>query len=215
MTMTAITHARVFGGEWVREETTVVLDGPAIAAIGGEVPAGAETVDARGGTLLSGLFDAHTHTSKEAPAFALRSGATTEPETQGVPTGPCRAHTERNDPGPPSCGDGTGHAMLDGVELALRPARHDDLGRAVAAYGTAYGTAMRARVPQNRDTPPAGTFRRTTRDRSVLTCFDTFGTAGQESGRHGAVFRTGQVNRARPPLVGHDEGRGTPAAGVR
>ncbi|MFB7457066.1 MULTISPECIES: amidohydrolase family protein [unclassified Streptomyces] len=97
MTMTAITHARVFDGERVREESTVVLDGPVIAAVGGEVPAGAEIVDARGATLLPGLFDAHTHTSEEALAFALRFGVTTELEMQGAQTRPRRAHIEQND----------------------------------------------------------------------------------------------------------------------
>ncbi|WRZ89780.1 FAD-dependent monooxygenase [Streptomyces sp. NBC_01007] len=106
--------------------------------------------------------------------------------------------------------DGTGHAMLDGAELALSLARPDDLGRAVAAYET----TMRARRARNRDggATPAGIFRRTSRDRSVLTDFDT---AGHELGRHGGGFRTVQVNRTRPPVVGHNGKRGTPAAGVR
>ncbi|WP_328454812.1 amidohydrolase family protein [Streptomyces sp. NBC_00386] len=97
MTMTAITHARVFDGERVRDETTVLLDGPTITAVGGEAPAGAEIVDARGGTLLPGLFDAHTHTSEQALAFALRFGVTTELEMQGALTKARRAHIEQND----------------------------------------------------------------------------------------------------------------------
>ncbi|THA62115.1 amidohydrolase family protein [Streptomyces sp. A0958] len=97
MTTTAITHARVFDGDRVREESTVVLDGPVITAVGGAVPEGAAVVDARGGTLLPGLFDAHTHTSEEALAFALRFGVTTELEMQGALTRTRRAHIEQND----------------------------------------------------------------------------------------------------------------------
>jgi imidazolonepropionase-like amidohydrolase len=94
---TAITNARVFDGERVLEETTVVIDGARIAAVGGEAPAGAEIVDARGATLLPGLIDAHVHTAEEALAVALRFGVTTELEMQGTNTRDKRAHLAEND----------------------------------------------------------------------------------------------------------------------
>ncbi|MFJ9718744.1 amidohydrolase family protein [Streptomyces sp. NPDC101213] len=97
MTITAITHARVFDGERVREETTVLLDGPTVVAVGGAVPAAADVVDARGGTLLPGLFDAHTHSSEQALALALKFGVTTELEMQGALTRTRRAHLEDDD----------------------------------------------------------------------------------------------------------------------
>jgi len=97
MTTTAIINVRVFDGERVREETAVVVDGTQIVAVGGDAPAGAEVVDARGGTLLPGLLDAHVHTSAESLALALRFGVTTELEMQGVNTRDNRAHITVND----------------------------------------------------------------------------------------------------------------------
>lgn len=80
---TAITNARIFDGERVLDEQTVVIGKDAIEAVGGGVPAGAEVIDARGGTLLPGLIDSHTHTSIESLRFALAFGVTTELEMQG------------------------------------------------------------------------------------------------------------------------------------
>ncbi|MFJ1647144.1 amidohydrolase family protein [Streptomyces sp. NPDC088258] len=95
--ITAIVNGRVFDGEHVLRDTTVVLDGARIAAVGGEPPAGADIVDAGGGTLLPGLFDAHVHTSDDALALALRFGITTELEMQGLNTRTGRAHITEND----------------------------------------------------------------------------------------------------------------------
>ncbi|WP_371476438.1 amidohydrolase family protein [Kitasatospora sp. NBC_00315] len=97
MTITAITNARVFDGERVLQERTVVVQDTRIAAVGGPVPAGAQVVDADGGTLLPGLFDAHVHTGEPALALALRFGVTTELEMQGINTEPNRAHITDND----------------------------------------------------------------------------------------------------------------------
>ncbi|MGM5068911.1 amidohydrolase family protein [Rhodococcus qingshengii] len=95
--ITAIINARLFDGERVLEDTTVVLNGTRIAAVGGEPPTGAGIVDAKGGTLLPGLFDAHVHTSEEALALALRFGITTELEMQGMNTKTSRVHITEND----------------------------------------------------------------------------------------------------------------------
>ena len=94
---TAIIDVRVFDGDRVLDATSVVLDGARISAVGAEAPAGAEVVDGRGGTLLPGLIDAHTHTSEEALALALRFGVTTELEMQGTWTRSRRAHLTEND----------------------------------------------------------------------------------------------------------------------
>ena len=95
--ITAITNARVFDGERVLPETTVVVDGPRIAAVGGQPPVGADVLDAGGATLLPGLVDAHVHTSEEALAVALRFGVTTELEMQGRHTSNDRGHITEND----------------------------------------------------------------------------------------------------------------------
>ncbi|GAA3465397.1 amidohydrolase family protein [Saccharothrix longispora] len=94
---TAITNARVFDGERVLDADTVVIDRGVITSIGAVAPAGSEIVDADGGTLLPGLFDAHVHTSEEALALALRFGVTTELEMQGAHTRPNRTHITDND----------------------------------------------------------------------------------------------------------------------
>ncbi|MEV0969989.1 amidohydrolase family protein [Microtetraspora glauca] len=94
---TAIVNARVFDGERVLGEQTVVIDGQVITRIGGDAPEGAEVVDARGATLLPGLFDAHVHTDEASLALALRFGVTTELEMQGTSTKPRRGHISEND----------------------------------------------------------------------------------------------------------------------
>jgi imidazolonepropionase-like amidohydrolase len=74
-------HVRVFDGNDVTEDATVVIAQGKIRAMGQsvEVPAGAVSVDGRGKTLLPGLIDAHTHihgalSLQEAMVF----GVTTE-----------------------------------------------------------------------------------------------------------------------------------------
>jgi len=95
--VTAITNVRVFDGEEVLSATTVIIDGTRIAAVGDDVPAGADVIDGDNGTLLPGLIDAHTHTSEEGLTLALRFGVTTELEMQGMWTRPRRAHLAEND----------------------------------------------------------------------------------------------------------------------
>ena len=86
MSITAITHARLFDGETVRENQTVVIDGSIIQSVGGPIPEGAEIIDGTGATLLPGLIDAHVHTNKQSLALALTFGVTTELEMQGAST---------------------------------------------------------------------------------------------------------------------------------
>lgn len=94
---TAITNVRIFDGDRVLDASTVLVDGDRIAAVGGDIPEGTEVVDGRGGTLLPGLIDAHTHTSEPALALALRFGVTTELEMQGTLTRMRRAHLATDD----------------------------------------------------------------------------------------------------------------------
>lgn len=76
-------HARLFDPETrtVRPDTTVVVSGNRIQAVGrdGEVPVpeGAEVVDARGKTVLPGLWDMHTHLGEDDGLLNLAAGVTT------------------------------------------------------------------------------------------------------------------------------------------
>ncbi|MFK0175165.1 amidohydrolase family protein [Streptomyces xanthochromogenes] len=94
---TALINARVFDGDRTLEATTVVFDSTGILAVGGNAPASAQVVDAKGGTLLPGLIDAHVHTNVESLALALRFGVTTELEMQGTYTADNRAHITADD----------------------------------------------------------------------------------------------------------------------
>jgi len=78
--LTAIVGVRLFDGEKVLENATVVFRPGAIVAAGAgvPVPAGATIVEGRGRTLLPGLIDAHTHAYGEALERALAFGVTTE-----------------------------------------------------------------------------------------------------------------------------------------
>jgi imidazolonepropionase-like amidohydrolase len=82
--LTAITNARIFDGERVISERTVLIDGSHIRAVGGTVPAGASVVDAHGSTLMPGLIDAHVHTDMDGLRDALRFGVTTKLEMNGL-----------------------------------------------------------------------------------------------------------------------------------
>ncbi len=81
--ITAITNARIFDGEGVTDNQTVVIEGALIKAVGGAVPAGATVLDGRGKTLLPGLIDSHVHTDMDGLHDALKFGVTTELEMQG------------------------------------------------------------------------------------------------------------------------------------
>ncbi|WP_410574682.1 amidohydrolase family protein [Amycolatopsis sp. cmx-4-61] len=76
---TTITHARVFDGERPTGHTAVRLVAGRIDAVGDDtlLRPGDEHVDARGGTLLPGLIDAHVHLLPGAPRQALTFGVTT------------------------------------------------------------------------------------------------------------------------------------------
>jgi imidazolonepropionase-like amidohydrolase len=79
----AITHARVLDvmdKKWL-EDQTVVVKGTKIASVGpsakGDIPAGAETIDAAGKALLPGLWDMHAHLEESSGPIYLAAGVTT------------------------------------------------------------------------------------------------------------------------------------------
>lgn len=81
--ITAIINARIFDGENMIDATTVLIEGEQILSVGGEIPERATIIDAKGGTLLPGLIDAHVHTSVDGLRDALKFGVTTELEMMG------------------------------------------------------------------------------------------------------------------------------------
>jgi len=95
--ITAITNARIFDGERVINDQTVVINGASISALGGAVPAGAALVNAQGATLMPGLIDAHVHTSLDGLRDALAFGVTTELEMQGHWTAQDRKEVAEHD----------------------------------------------------------------------------------------------------------------------
>ncbi len=79
----AIINAKIFNGERLIKDTTIVLKGEQIQTVGGEVPAGATVFDAKGATLMPGLIDSHVHTDIDGLHDALLFGVTTELEMTG------------------------------------------------------------------------------------------------------------------------------------
>lgn len=78
---TRIHNVRVFEGEHSLDVAEVVLEDGLISAVGtgaGDTAGTDVDVDGRGGTLLPGLIDAHTHVFDGSLAEALRFGVTTE-----------------------------------------------------------------------------------------------------------------------------------------
>jgi len=57
--ITAITNVRIFDGECVLNDTTVVINGAHIQSVGGVAPTEATVIDGRGATLMPSLIDAH------------------------------------------------------------------------------------------------------------------------------------------------------------
>lgn len=79
----AFRNARLFDAETgtVKPGTTVVVAGNRIQAVGPDaevkVPQGIEVIDARGRTLIPGLWDMHTHLGDDDGMFHLQAGVTT------------------------------------------------------------------------------------------------------------------------------------------
>ncbi len=92
-------HVRVFDGERVSEDQTVVVAGGKVQALGSgvEVPAGAEHVNGMGKTLLPGLIDAHVHIHGPLNlSEALMMGVTTELDMMSSPELDAWLHAHEN-----------------------------------------------------------------------------------------------------------------------
>jgi hypothetical protein len=76
-----LTHARVLDidkGSWLADQTIVIV-GDTIKAIGPKppLPAGAETIDLGGKSVIPGLIDMHSHTDATSGLLGIASGVTT------------------------------------------------------------------------------------------------------------------------------------------
>ena len=76
--VTAITGVRLFDGERLLEDATVIISEGRITEVGMDlaIPDEAETIKGEGRTLLPGLIDAHVHAYGSARTDALRMGVT-------------------------------------------------------------------------------------------------------------------------------------------
>lgn len=83
--LTTISNARIFDGQWLLEADSVVLRGSLIEEVGKGLRERGTVIDAKGGMLLPGLIDAHTHIAGDVESLklALRFGVTTELEMMG------------------------------------------------------------------------------------------------------------------------------------
>ncbi len=81
----AITNVRIFDGDQMIPDGTVVITGRTISHVGKEkkIPEGAEVIDGAGATLLPGLIDSHAHDWGYGVERALLFGVTTELEMFG------------------------------------------------------------------------------------------------------------------------------------
>ena len=123
---TAITNVRLFDGEQVIEQATLLLADGRVQAAGRDVavPAGAQVVDGRGRTALPGLVDAHVHVFGPAREDALRFGVTTLLDMFRPPTDAAEYRAERASLAPTARAD-----LFSAGYLATAPGGH----------GTQYG----------------------------------------------------------------------------
>lgn len=124
--VTAITDVRLFDGERVLEDATVLLAGGVVreAGVGLAVPAGATVIDGRGRTALPGLIDAHVHVFGPAREDALRFGVTTLLDMFRPPMDALQLRAERESSAPTRRAD-----LYSAGYLATAPGGH----------GTQYG----------------------------------------------------------------------------
>ena len=80
---TAITNVRLFDGNNVQQNQTILIEDNNIVSLNSHISPSATLVDGTNCTLLPGLIDSHTHTSIDSLALALKFGITTELEMLG------------------------------------------------------------------------------------------------------------------------------------
>lgn len=79
----AFVNAQVFDGEnLIGTPNVIVVDGK-IDTVGGDIPDGAEIIDATGCTLMPGLIDAHNHPNMNTLGMDMRFGVTMVCQMQG------------------------------------------------------------------------------------------------------------------------------------
>ena len=117
----AIAHVRLFDGLHVIPDATVLVEGGKIAAAGPkvEVPAGVETIDGKGKTLLPGLIDSHVHTWGNALERALAFGVTTQLDMFSDPASARERRAEQAKDGAPGRAD-----LWSAGTLATAPGGH-------------------------------------------------------------------------------------------
>lgn len=127
--VTAVTGVRLFDGEQVIEQATLLLaDGLVLEAGAGlAVPAGATVIDGRGKTALPGLIDAHVHVFGPAREDALRFGVTTLLDMFRPPMDSALVRAERESVAPTARAD-----LFSAGYLATAPGGH----------GTQYGVPV-------------------------------------------------------------------------
>lgn len=132
-TVTAIIGVRLFDGERVIEDATVVLADGRVAQAGPRasviVPADATTVDGAGRTALPGLIDAHVHAFGRAQVDAARFGVTTLLDMFRTPDDFDQQHAQRESRDPVGRADlysagylataEGGHGTQYGIEVPL------------------------------------------------------------------------------------------------
>ena len=140
----ALIGARLFDGERVIEDATLVLADGLVRAAGTDVvvPENAERIDAAGRTALPGLIDAHVHSFGGARADALRFGVTTLLDMFRPPSDFQSQHTARESLEPTDRADlfsagylataEGGHGTQYGIDVPI-PAGPEDAGAWVDA----------------------------------------------------------------------------------
>ncbi len=132
-TATAIVGVRLFDGERVIEDATIVMDDGRVDRVGPRasviVPDHATTVDGAGRTALPGLIDAHVHAFGGAQVDAARFGVTTLLDMFRTPDDFERQHAQREGREPVGQADlysagflataDGGHGTQYGIDLPL------------------------------------------------------------------------------------------------